>query len=70
MIKVLTLKNEIEAGLLSSILEESNIPHMVRSYHDSAYKGLWQSQTLWGHIEALKQYEKQILSIYQSIIEN
>ena len=45
-------KNEIEAMLLDEILTEKHIPHMIRSYHDSAYDGLWQTPTGWGHLEA------------------
>ena len=39
-IKVTVLENEIEAQLLDSILTERDIPHIMRSYHDTAYDGL------------------------------
>ena len=66
-VKILTFSNEIEALLLESILKEKNIPHIIRSYRDSAYDGLWQTPTAWGHIEALEQYSGEIISIYKEL---
>ena len=66
-VKILVLNNEIEAKLLSGILKEKNIPHLIRSYHDSAYDGLWQVQSGWGHLEAPPEYKEEILKIYEEI---
>ena len=65
--KILVFNNEFEANLLSGILTEKGIPHMIRSYHDSAYDGLWQNQSGWGHIEAPEEYEKEILHVYKEM---
>ena len=65
--KIVVLKNEIEARLLDEILNEKNIPHILRSYHDSAYDGLWQSHSGWGHIEAPAEFKEEILEIYSSV---
>lgn len=62
--KILIFNNEFEAKLLEEILNERIIPHMIRSYHDSAYDGLWQSQSGWGHIEAPEEYREEILKVY------
>ncbi len=62
-IKVAILDNEVEARLIESILEEREIPHMLRSYHDTAYDGLFQTQKGWGEIRATKSFEKEILDI-------
>ncbi len=66
-VKILMLNNEIEAMLLSEILTEKKIPHIVRTYHDSAYDGLWQSQSGWGHIESPDEYREEILKIYNEM---
>ena len=50
--KVATLENEIEARLLDSILTERNIPHLIQSFYDTAYDGLYQTQKGWGYISA------------------
>jgi len=63
-VKILLFKNEIEAMLLDEILTEKQIPHLIRSYHDSAYDGLWQIQSGWGHIEAPEEFRDEILSTY------
>jgi len=67
--KIITLENEIEARLLSSILDQENIPYLLKSYHDSAYGGLWQMQKGWGYIEAPENFKGKIISVYQGIKE-
>jgi hypothetical protein len=66
-VKVLDFNNEFEAKLLDEILNEKNIPHLIRSYHDSAYDGLWQMQSSWGHIEAPEEYREELLLIYSQM---
>lgn len=66
-IKILTLENEIEAQLLSNLLDQNNIPYMIRNYHDLALDGLWQTQSAWGHVEAPEQYSDEILRIYNEM---
>lgn len=68
-VKILMLKNEIEAMLLDEILSEKQIPHLIRSYHDSAYDGLWQLQSGWGHLEAPEEYSEEILLAYNQMSE-
>lgn len=66
--KILVFDNEFEAKLLEEILQEKNIPHIIRSYHDSAYDGLWQTQSCWGHLEAPEIYKEEILEIYSKMV--
>jgi hypothetical protein len=68
-VKILMFKNEIEAMLLDEILTEKEIPHLIRSYRDSAYDGLWQTQTGWGHVEAPEEYADEIHRIYNQMSE-
>jgi hypothetical protein len=65
--KIVVLNNEFEAKLLDEILDEKSIPHIIRSYHDSAYDGLWQAQSGWGHLEAPSNYREEILEIYSTM---
>jgi hypothetical protein len=53
--------------LLDSILTERDIPHRLRSYHDSAYDGIFQTQKGWGIIQAPPQYEEEILVILEDL---
>jgi hypothetical protein len=66
-VKILSFNNEFEAKLLDDILNERVIPHIIRSYHDSAYDGLWQNQSGWGHIEAPDEYREEILQVYNEM---
>jgi hypothetical protein len=68
-VKILVLINEIEANLLDGLLIERGIPHMIRSYHDSAYDGLWQLQTGWGQLDAPEEFREEILNIYNGMSE-
>jgi len=68
-VKILMLNNQIEAKLLSGLLTEKGIPHIIRSYHDSAYDGLWQYHAGWGHVEAPAEYGEEIISIYNAMAE-
>lgn len=61
--KVTSLENEIEARLLDSILNERNVPHLIISYYDTAYDGLYQTQKGWGYISAPGVYLEEIREI-------
>jgi len=66
-VKVIVLDNEIEAQLLDSILEERDIPHLMVSYHDTAYDGLFQTQKGWGHVSAPALFKQEILEILNAV---
>jgi len=61
--KAAILENEIEARLLDSILKERNVPHLITSYYDTAYDGLYQTQKGWGYISAPEAYSEEIKEI-------
>ncbi len=65
--KIVVLENEIEAQLMDSILTERKIPHRMRTYHDTAYDGIFQAQKGWGHVEAPLQYKEEVLSIREDL---
>ncbi|MFC1856738.1 hypothetical protein ACFL9U_01785 [Thermodesulfobacteriota bacterium] len=65
--KIASLENTFEAQLVESFLTEQGIPHRIRSFHDTAYDGLFQVQKGWGAIFAPLTYEREILDILKSI---
>lgn len=65
--KISSLNNQIEAQLLSSILDEREIPFEIKSYHDAAYDGLFQITLGYGSVFAPKSYSKEILEILEDI---
>jgi len=66
-VRILILKNQVEASLLDEILKERDIPHIIKSYHDLAYDGLWQTPTAWGQLDATEQYKEEILKLYEEM---
>ena len=66
-VKILTFSNEFEAQLLDGLLNEKEIPHIIRSYHDSVLDGLWQTQSIWGHLEAPEEYSDEIQEIFNKM---
>jgi hypothetical protein len=65
--KIVVLENEIEAQLLGAELKTRNIPHLMRSYYDTAYDGLFQFSKGWGHVEAPVEFKDQILTILEDL---
>ena len=61
------LENIIEAQLIDSILNEQNIPHMIRSFYDTAYDGLFQFQMGWGELCAPLSYKQEIIDILTDV---
>ncbi len=61
--RIVILESLVEAQLIDAILDEENIPHMIRSYHDTAYDGLFQLQRGWGELLAPGEHEREILEI-------
>ncbi|MFP4660999.1 MAG: hypothetical protein ACLFPF_02310 [Halanaerobiales bacterium] len=64
--KVLVLNNQIEADIMEDILKERGIPHLMITYHDIAYDGIFQIGG-WGHVEARDDDHQEIREIYQEI---
>jgi len=65
--RVASLENEVEAQILASELSARNIPHVMRSYHDIAYGGIFQTQRGWGYVEAPEEYKREILTILEDM---
>jgi len=61
--KIMTLESQFEAQRIKNVLDRENIPHIIRSFHDSAYDGLFQGQQGWGVLMADEKNEKKILEL-------
>ncbi len=66
-INIAILENIIEAQLIDSILNEQNIPHIIRSFYDTAYDGLFQFQMGWGELCAPFSYKQEIIDILNDV---
>jgi len=65
--KIVVLSNEVQAELVDSVLTARGIPHIMRSYHDSALDGLFQGEGGWGHIEAPPSVKEEILTVVEDL---
>lgn len=68
--KIAVLDNEFEAQLLESILIERGISHHLKSYHDTAFDGLYQTQKGWGHVSSPEHYADEIKEILSDLRKN
>ena len=65
--KIAVLDSMVEAQVLESMLKEKDVPHVIHSYHDSAYDGLFQGPKGWGHVEAPPDREDEILNLLHDL---
>lgn len=65
--RIAVIRNEIEAQLLAGELAELDIPHLIKSYYDGAFDGVYQFSKGWGHIEAPSEFRDKILEILSGL---
>lgn len=68
--KVEVLDNNFEAQVLDSILNERQIPHLMRSFYDTAFDGLFQTQKGWGYVSAPWEYHEEIKEVLRDLRNN
>lgn len=66
-VRIAILDNIIEAQLIESILKEHDIPNRIRSFHDTAYDGLFQFQKGWGELCAPISFKQEIIDILNDV---
>ena len=64
---IAVLDNEVQAGLVDTLLSSRGIPHIMQSYHDSAYDGLFQGQKGWGIVLAPAAFRNEIQAALEDI---
>ena len=67
--RLLVLENELEASLMSDLLNEREIPHNIQSNHSIAYDGIFQFTGGWGYLEADPVYKEEIVEIYKEFVQ-
>jgi len=65
--RIAVIRNEIEAQLLDAELAELDIPHLMKSYYDGAFDGVYQFSKGWGHVEAPSEFRDKILEILSGL---
>lgn len=70
LVKIAEIGNEVEALALEDALTERGIPHLIRSYYDSALDGLFQHNWGWGHVEAPEDRKEEVMEILYDLRNN
>ena len=65
-VRIVTLDNIVQAQVVDSALTEAGIPHVMVSYYDAAYDGLFQAMRGWGHVEAPKRFREEVLAVVEA----
>ena len=68
--KIATIENEVEAERLEVDLNGREIPHLMRSYSDPAFSGIYQAMQGWGHVEGPAEHREAILTVLKDIRES
>lgn len=66
-VKIIILEDPFESQIVAAALEDEGIPHLIRSYHDTAYDGLYQAQKGWGEVRAPAAYRDQIVHLVTDV---
>ena len=66
-VRIAILDHVVEAQLLDALLTEQDIPHVIQSFHDAAYDGIFQAQNGWGCVIAPAAYQKKIMFLLSDL---
>lgn len=56
-VKIVVVEHKFEADLLSQALKREGVPVMVRTFHDTAYDGLYIPQKGWAAIMVPEEFK-------------
>ncbi len=68
-IKVKNVENRFEADIIKGALETDGIPVMVRSFHDTSFDGIFESEKGWGVILVPEDQKENAGQIIQQLKE-
>ena len=66
-VRAAIIENIIESQVLEAALTDRGIPHRIRSYHDTAYDGLFQMQKGWGEVRTPADRKGQVVEMLAEI---
>jgi hypothetical protein len=61
--KITVAENKFEADLIAQTLQQEGIPCMIRSYHDTAYDGIFIPQKGWAAVMVPEELEEKASDI-------
>jgi hypothetical protein len=66
-VKTGIVENRFEGDRISQALEEAKIPFVIKSFHDTAYNGLYLLQKGWGAVLVPKDFRKAAAEIIAEV---
>ncbi len=69
-VSIHTIANQFEGDILKSALEEEGIPVIVRTFHDTAYDGIYIPQKGWGQLMVPSGFEQRSRSVVGDILKD
>jgi len=68
-VPVMSLEDQFEADVMKDALEKEQIPVLIRSFRDTSFDGIFESQKGWGVVmvpDEFRQRAKEVLSLIKS----
>ena len=66
-VKAGTVENRFEGDRISQALKEAEIPFLIKSFHDTAYNGLYLPQKGWGAVLVPKDFHRAAAEIIAEV---
>ncbi len=66
-VKAGTVENRFEGDRVSQALDEAEIPFLMKSYHDTAYNGLYVLQKGWGVVMVPREFKDEAKKIVSDV---
>jgi hypothetical protein len=66
-VRAAIIENIIESQILEAALTDRGIPYRIRSYHDTAYDGLFQMQKGWGEVRTPAERKNEVVEMLAEI---
>jgi len=68
-VNIKTLENQFEADVIKDILEKDGIPVIVKSFRDTSFDGIFESQKGWGVVMVPDEFRKRANQVIKDIKE-
>ncbi|RPJ06998.1 MAG: hypothetical protein EHM28_08700 [Spirochaetaceae bacterium] len=69
LVRAVSLKNSSEAARMEAELKNLEIPHAIRTLHDSAYDGLFQATGGYGFVEVDEADAPAVRDLYENLLK-
>ncbi|KGE73469.1 hypothetical protein [Spirochaeta lutea] len=65
--RICTIADRAQAGLVSEVLNQEDIPYFLKEYEDAAYDGIFTTHFGWGHLEVPEEYAQEVRALVSQL---